>query len=214
MLDFLVLFVQYDLLVRNIEDAGAASVINTERVFASLSEAISAHAMKNNETFPFVTLPGFELFASYARQLSGIEMLAYTPLVQDHQMADWIKYSMENQGWLEESREMTQRENTAEGLFTTTSYEQDDIPPLIYERNDNGQEVPSKTPPYLPIWQEADHDCCVTETKDAWVSYSYLIDCFVVEDVSPSLSAPIYQRQHDVPAIRTQTLSGRSANSH
>ncbi|KAL7562526.1 hypothetical protein ACA910_008233 [Epithemia clementina (nom. ined.)] len=142
--------VSYGLLVLNVEEAGAASVTKTQRVFQALSESITAAAITNNETFPFVTIPGFELHAGYARRVSGIEMISFTPIVQDYELDDWTKYASEHQGWLQESREMVTH---GDELLLMTSYKQEVISPIVYQFDDSLSPVPATTAPFAPIWQ-------------------------------------------------------------
>ena len=70
----------------------------------SMGESLSAYMDATNQSFPFLTHPTFEIIASHARQLSGVETLGYVPFVLEKDRTAWEKYSVEHQGWIEESR--------------------------------------------------------------------------------------------------------------
>lgn len=71
-----------------------------------LATELTAYAHKSNTSFPFVTMPLFEVNARHARLQSGTIALGYVPLVKTHQKNHWEKYSVENQWWIKESREL------------------------------------------------------------------------------------------------------------
>ena len=68
-----------------------------------LAESITTYAEANNETFPFVTVDIFETLARHSREQSGIESLVYSPIVRDRDRAAWEQYSVDKQGWIQQS---------------------------------------------------------------------------------------------------------------
>ena len=54
-----------------------------------LSEEISAFSMISNSTFPFVTVPLFEVFAKHTRDHAGMENIAFLPLVSQDDREAW-----------------------------------------------------------------------------------------------------------------------------
>jgi hypothetical protein len=56
-----------------------------------------------NTTWPLFTVPDFEVQAATARNDSQALMIAYLPLITDAQRTEWERYSIENQGWIQES---------------------------------------------------------------------------------------------------------------
>ena len=80
-----------DTVERNI---GAASALSTE---------ITSYALESNSTFPFVTLPEFELKGSHLRQQSGSHIVHWLPLVTDDKREDWEEYASEKRGHIQES---------------------------------------------------------------------------------------------------------------
>jgi hypothetical protein len=77
---------------------------NIFSTFRSLAETITASSFATEETFPFVTVPGFEVAGRHARIQSGIEILAYTPLISKENTSLWQQYAFSRQGWIDESR--------------------------------------------------------------------------------------------------------------
>ena len=66
---------------------------------------MTAYEESENETFPFVTLPNFEVAASHARAQSGVETVNFLPLVEGSQKQLWEAYSVAKfDEWMEESK--------------------------------------------------------------------------------------------------------------
>ena len=56
---------------------------------AALAETITAAAINNRQTFPFVRVPMFEIPAQHVRDLSGVEFITFAPIVEDNQRQAW-----------------------------------------------------------------------------------------------------------------------------
>ena len=141
---------KYDLLVRNIEVAGKRMIADTTNAFLMLSQLISASSVSTNGFFPFVTVPGFEILGEYARRLSRVEMIVYTPIVQESQASRWQEYAFDNQGWIQESREAVRK---SDDIFFSSNYVESNITPLLWQNDENGSVIPAFSKPFLPIWQ-------------------------------------------------------------
>jgi hypothetical protein len=78
--------------------------------------ASEAHALENalalNETWPFVTTHDFEIKAAHTRLDSATELVLFAPMVSDVNRERWEEYSVDNQDWLMESRELGLQTNT------------------------------------------------------------------------------------------------------
>lgn len=117
------------------------------------SEMITAHATKNNDTWPRVTLPNFEVVAEHIRVQTKVEFINFVPLVNISERVEFEKYAFENQGWIADSRKFTLgKEGT---LKETSDYVDDEIDGVIKARC--GFEFcpsPNVTDRlYAPIWQ-------------------------------------------------------------
>ncbi|CAB9498276.1 Receptor-type guanylate cyclase gcy [Seminavis robusta] len=79
---------------------------NVKKVFGTLeglSVAATSHALHNNESFPFVTIPNYPVKGATARASSQALIIAYLPLVSEENRRDWEQYSVDNQDWIQDS---------------------------------------------------------------------------------------------------------------
>jgi hypothetical protein len=65
-----------------------------------------------NSTFPFVRVPWFEVAASQYRELSGVEIITWNPLVQANQLSQWATYFQNELGWYNESTALVRSSST------------------------------------------------------------------------------------------------------
>jgi hypothetical protein len=125
----------------------------------SLSKAITAEAIEMNSSFPFATVPMFEVYAETARVQSGIEMFVFSPVVTKDNVTDWEEYSVANQGWMETSKSIflggdKRRSYGEDGALTASDYLEGDISPIIYELDEEGfLLLDSGDGHFTPIWQ-------------------------------------------------------------
>jgi hypothetical protein len=70
---------------------------------ASLSSSVTSFAASTNATFPFVTMPDFEVWGSHVRDLSGSHVIYWLPMVTDEQRGDWEVYAMQHRSHVDES---------------------------------------------------------------------------------------------------------------
>lgn len=86
----------------------------------SFSEMISSVAKSTNQTWPFVTVPDFELHAGNVREMARADVVALTPYVDYSLRLEWNKYSRSHLEWWRESRERSGRvvpENYQESML-------------------------------------------------------------------------------------------------
>ena len=70
---------------------------------SGLSEVLTSEAIKTNSKWPFMTLSSFEVFVKHTRVQASSELIVVAPIVQPTQLEDWATYSINNQGWIDES---------------------------------------------------------------------------------------------------------------
>jgi hypothetical protein len=80
---------------------------------------ITASAVANNSTWPFVTVDLFQQRSASSRSLSGSQYLQLVPIVTDNTRAAWEAYSVANKGWLTEAREYQAEKGLGEEVATT-----------------------------------------------------------------------------------------------
>jgi hypothetical protein len=144
---------QYEQFTDTIRNAMSFHIYNVWSTHQQLAEIISASAIKNNETWPFVTVPQFEIHGEYCRQTSGAETVGILPLISQANLPAWNIYSVENQGWLNESRSIIQNSGNGDTL-TLSSYIDAGVTPFVFEMADalGVLPVPAANPPYAPVW--------------------------------------------------------------
>jgi hypothetical protein len=137
----------YYLFANTIRDVTRFRVENMFEAFQGLAETLTAHAIVKNLTFPFVSLPMFEVAGRHTLAQSRNELLFFTPFVTGDQKEEWEGYAWENQGWLGEGRSI-RLEN--DQTLQTTSFLEGNITPQIFE-------FATVSPPgrdvYSPVWQ-------------------------------------------------------------
>ncbi|CAB9513943.1 Receptor-type guanylate cyclase gcy [Seminavis robusta] len=91
-------------------------------VLDTFSTSITLFALENNLTFPFVTLPFYELRGQATRALAEGIRLDYMPLVTDALRPVWEEYAQQNQGWLDaavkQDAELRRRQDERFGIET------------------------------------------------------------------------------------------------
>jgi hypothetical protein len=108
---FLVLvFLQYHQFTDTIKSASDKQLHNLWFAMSSMSQTVSAAGLAaqlaSGASFPLVRVPMFEVPASQARQLSGVEFIMWSPLVKASQQDQWSKFARAESGWYEESKEL------------------------------------------------------------------------------------------------------------
>jgi hypothetical protein len=115
---------------------------------ADVVNNLFGNAIENNYggTFPNLTLPGFESTINSLRQLSGLQYIAYSPLINNRTRASWEAYAKDNVRLLNGPLSLIAA--TANGISNLTSHRQ--------KVHDTGYIDGSPYPTaLLPVWQVA-----------------------------------------------------------
>jgi hypothetical protein len=142
----------YFLFANTVRDITLFRVESMFEAFQGLGETLTAHAIDQNLTFPFVTLPMFEVAGQHARAQSRNELISYAPFVAADEKEEWEQYAGENLEWLDEGRKIRlQKDQTVQ----VTSFIEGSIPPKIVEFTAVGgvQLSPPGREFYSPVWQ-------------------------------------------------------------
>jgi hypothetical protein len=141
---------------------GDAAEVQKRNLFSAMrgcSNSISAASITTNSTFPFVTVPAFEVLAESVRQQSESELLLFTPKVEVGEVTRWNRHATANEGWYEESKQLAV--SSSEGALVQSDFAPGGPLPFIYEtildENGNPTAVPVmpvvNDPPFYPLWQ-------------------------------------------------------------
>lgn len=92
----------------------------------SLVTTMVSYANHNNLTWPFVTIPDFELRSAKIRSLAKGVWLNFYLRVTNEQRAKWERYTAENKGWIDESVDVMESDPNYHGPivrnYTTIDY--------------------------------------------------------------------------------------------
>jgi hypothetical protein len=140
----------------------------------SMATAITSHSLATKQTFPFVTIPNFEIRGSDLRVQADSSGIAWLPLVTDETRVAWEEYALINRSQIDEAfledakrREkqddefgMTNSSNTGSRMLQQSQQENmlDDgtgYHPRIWSTGGIGPPGAEAegSGPYLPIWQ-------------------------------------------------------------
>jgi hypothetical protein len=150
----------YDAFASTIADALRIDVYNLFSTMRSCSNSISGAALGANTTFPFVTVPVFEILGESVRQQSGAEAVIFTPKVELGEVTQWEEYAIANAGWYEESKKLAIA--SSEGTQVASDFAPGGQSPFIYDasvdEDGNASIAPSmgnSDPPFFPLWQHS-----------------------------------------------------------
>jgi hypothetical protein len=215
---------QYDRFVLTIENAMRLHLQNIEGGMRRLSTITSAEAKRQNATWPFVTVPTFEVIGVNVREQTGFEDIALLPFVSSIDAVAWQEYSVENSpAWLKESREIVKSKAAkahATGQYASyaaTDYVDAAVSPVIFDISTGLAEVAigeqytvvlsvNNNPkgPFLPVWQKTP-----PPFDPSIINLNFLsIDADVPPFVSAVLAArhPLMGRSIDMTALAQMSI--------
>jgi hypothetical protein len=143
----------------------------------SMATAITSHSLATKQTFPFVTIPNFEIRGSDLRVQAASTGITWLPLVKDETRVAWEDYALANRNQIsrsfQEDKKQKEMQDDAFGFTNTTGtrmLQQGNIlndgteyHPRIWSLGNpaqdsignlaSAQETPEGSGPYLPLWQ-------------------------------------------------------------
>jgi hypothetical protein len=137
---------------------------NIEGGMKRLEAVTAAEGSRQNSSWPFVTVPAFEVIGASVRAQTGFEVIVMSPVVSANQVDEWAHYSVAHaQQWLIESHEISIRLVETNSSLTASDYSgvSGSIMDLTatVEQMSKGEPLgfkPSKLMrplgPYFPIW--------------------------------------------------------------
>jgi hypothetical protein len=166
--------VEYQFNAERIIESFHDSVVRRLGAINSMATAITSYAIDTNQTFPFVTVPNFEIRGSDLRIQADAATVQWTPLVTDETRVAWEDYALENRYQVEisfqEDSQQRKKQDNEFGLTNATGTSDrmlqqsqqltilDDgtgYHPSIWSVgavSPRGDE-PEGSGPYLPLWQ-------------------------------------------------------------
>lgn len=149
-------FGDYATEIADIAHYEAASFVGALR---SMSATITSTAISENLTFPYVTVPHFEVHGVLNNNVSKAMQVSFAPLIKHHEKTEWESYASLNQGWIDEGLALgigSKQQHVKNGTSMAP------ISPWIHQVDKDGKkniqmEQTAKFGPwsYAPVWQQA-----------------------------------------------------------
>lgn len=161
---------QYALFTDTIRDTASTYVNDIHVVFDGLAETITGAANTSGATFPFVTVPMFEVQGEHSRKATGIEAVTFAPLVSEEQREGWEAYAWKNQGWLDESRSIG---HSSGDILQNSQHMETPISAMLYQHENLEppySQIPAVDSPFLPAW----HVSLLPSSR----LYHYCLSCY------------------------------------
>ena len=173
----------------------------------NLAQTITTSTIKDNETFPFVTVPRFELLGSQIRSVVANDVIIWAPLVGECLREAWSIFSTSAMSWYNESLSLYKDKPGAstdkyfDGAFRDEIWEGPDLNDTSY--------VAATTPGlFAPIWQISPPTLSISSVNYNLLHQEIIYDSFpallqandcVLSDVrsdSGGLAEAIFNSEH------------------
>jgi hypothetical protein len=146
---------------------------NIEGGMQRMEAVVAAEGSRHNvSSWPFVTVPAFEVLGESVRKQTGFEVIGLCPVVALDKVKEWLQYvSVHARLWLEESRETSLSALSESGascedsIVAATDYNFDVIPSALMDLTSTVDEVSRGEPlgfipseinspvgPFFPVW--------------------------------------------------------------
>ena len=143
---------QFYAYAHSIADVTKVKVAAVDEGLQDLASEVTSYALVSNSTWPFVTMPNFEVNANHARRQTVTEVIMLNPLVTPENRAAYENYTVEHQGWINEARKLRLPDSVDQ---ESRVYVDAPIVPFLFEADEVFK--PSYASParqmYGPIWQ-------------------------------------------------------------
>eukprot|EP00980_Cylindrotheca_fusiformis_P003630 scaffold814_cov100-Cylindrotheca_fusiformis.AAC.12 len=125
-----------------IEQSAQLLAKNFFGVIDTLAATIEASVVATDTPWPMKSFPHFEKVVSEFRSVAKTRLVAFCPLVDQSEKAAWELYSIQNQGWIQESYEQVGWPGTPQ-----------EIRRQIYKEDPEGVTADDEVGPFMPVWQ-------------------------------------------------------------
>ena len=134
-----------------IEDISRFHFKNMFEASRAMSREMSAAAVLAKQSFPFVSFPNYEVYATQAREAAGLEVISYAPVVTLEQADAFVNYTVDNQKWISDSRKLGMK---LDPNLTFEDIDNTQFNPVIYDVNPlAGDTFPSEGEgPFATLW--------------------------------------------------------------
>lgn len=192
---------QYTHFTDTIRAASQRQFHELQVAMADMAQIVTTAGITSGETFPFVRVPYFEVPAGQARELSGVEMFSFNPLIATAQRNQWNTFAQKEQGWYNESKAILLAGSDPTLLHPTTYTQNTTLRNFIWRGTADGgvEEVPPPGP-YAPIWQ-----CSPPPFSPDFINYNMLSEQYAIDML------PVLLKTHDGLVSLVNPTLGRLA---
>jgi len=141
---------RYEIFTSALADASRSQLNSMLLEIHTLSETITAESISSGTIFPFVTLPFYELHVGKLLSQYAFETITFTPFVSRDDKEKWEEYSVNEQGWITDSRTLALK-HISGVPSNSTVYVEGDISPVLHGGQDSGNGTAPER--YAPVWQ-------------------------------------------------------------
>jgi hypothetical protein len=118
-----------------------------------LGTSLTSVALSKEMTWPNVTMPHFDLHAREAEELTGIELLVFSPIVPYEEKDGWEEYAWDNQGWIQKDLDLLGAKGVDPGSISRHIYSYRERE-LARDDKDKGRHLEVQDDEaYVPVWQ-------------------------------------------------------------
>ena len=120
----------------------------------NLAESITAVSGHGKSSFPFVSMPSFEVLGGQARELTKNDIIMWVPFVTEVQRDEWSNFSLAENQWYYESVMILQ---TGIDNVNDTYTHDAEFRSFIWEENPDVAEAPHGQPSdiFAPLWESS-----------------------------------------------------------
>jgi hypothetical protein len=163
-LTVLSLFSQFNSFADSLRNHIQRESANLNWALQEASDQVTVKALSANETFPFTTLQLYEVTGRQARRAANLTHVSLVLIVSNSEREKWNQYSVDNQGWIQTSRnqyaaaslndEYLSSGRRLQAVTQNRTYNGEAIPPFIFARSTDNVIRPSQgLGPYFALWQ-------------------------------------------------------------
>lgn len=92
----------YDAFAREVQDVTEINSQGLTQQIEHLSTTITSYALDTDATWPFVTLPHFDVRTRAKKEYAGAEMVIFAPIVGFDQKDSWLNYTSSKKDWIQQ----------------------------------------------------------------------------------------------------------------
>jgi hypothetical protein len=103
-----------------------------------MADFVTLNSKNNQQSFPYVSVPAFEVQSHAARLSSDVELFVYAPVA--YNFSEWISFANATKNWFDDSKFIYDMLNP--GSNRSADLPRGYLPPVVYRFDENGFKTP------------------------------------------------------------------------